>query len=237
MPQFDFPTSPIVDQEHEQNGITFVWTGKVWNYKPPDVRTEIEIALDRKVSIAGDWMQGHLGLPHGDPIDPHHAASKAYVDRLTGGIVYTTDEPPTGVQPGTLWWETDTGYMYIYYDDGDSRQWVQALGGDSGTVVGGAYVSDTPPTGILMNGMLWWDSDKGALYASYDDGNSQQWVQIDGGGGAGGGIEEAPVDGAMYARQMAGWVTTTAMTSEFAALTARVDELEKRLAAVEGRKK
>jgi hypothetical protein len=36
------------------------------------------------------------------------------------------DTAPTGMLPGSLFWETDTGSLYILYDDGDSVQWVIA---------------------------------------------------------------------------------------------------------------
>ena len=43
-------------------------------------------------------------------------------------------EPPNIPQPNTgeLWWESDTGDLYVYYDDGDSSQWVMANAGGQG---------------------------------------------------------------------------------------------------------
>jgi hypothetical protein len=41
-------------------------------------------------------------------------------------------------------------------------------------------VSDTPP-GSPANGSLWWESDSGTLFISYNDGNTTQWVAIGGG--------------------------------------------------------
>jgi hypothetical protein len=44
-----------------------------------------------------------------------------------GSQVYISDAPPTGtITVGSLWWESDTGVLYIYYNDGDSTQWVVA---------------------------------------------------------------------------------------------------------------
>jgi hypothetical protein len=40
--------------------------------------------------------------------------------------VYYADAPPTGVPDGTMWWESDTGLLYIRYNDGDSTAWVIA---------------------------------------------------------------------------------------------------------------
>ena len=45
------------------------------------------------------------------------------------------DNPPIGAgttNTGELWWESDTGDLYVYYDDGNSSQWVQANAGGRG---------------------------------------------------------------------------------------------------------
>ena len=42
---------------------------------------------------------------------------------------------PTSPAPvaGDLWWESDTGHLYVYYDDGDSSQWVAVSQGPAGS--------------------------------------------------------------------------------------------------------
>ena len=45
------------------------------------------------------------------------------------------DSPPIGVgatNNGELWWESDTGDLFVYYDDGNSAQWVMANAGGRG---------------------------------------------------------------------------------------------------------
>jgi hypothetical protein len=37
-----------------------------------------------------------------------------------------SNSPPTNVAANTLWWDNETGLLYIYYDDGNSLQWVIA---------------------------------------------------------------------------------------------------------------
>lgn len=37
---------------------------------------------------------------------------------------FISDTPPTDPDDGALWWESDTGVLYIYYNDGSSKQWV-----------------------------------------------------------------------------------------------------------------
>lgn len=58
--------------------------------------------------VKGD--QGNVG-----PIGPTGAA-----------LAFVSDTPPTGVPDNSLWWETDTGQLYVYYNDGTSKQWVIA---------------------------------------------------------------------------------------------------------------
>jgi len=45
-------------------------------------------------------------------------------------MIHVGDVPPTVLTKNQLWWETDTGYTFIYYDDGNTKQWVQIAGGD-----------------------------------------------------------------------------------------------------------
>lgn len=49
-----------------------------------------------------------------------------------GALVWTDDNPPADPQDGILWWDTTTGVLYVYYDDGDTQQWVQAGRGAKG---------------------------------------------------------------------------------------------------------
>ncbi len=41
------------------------------------------------------------------------------------GALMTNVTPPLSLPYGTLWWNTDTGLLYILYNDGTTSQWVQ----------------------------------------------------------------------------------------------------------------
>jgi len=41
--------------------------------------------------------------------------------------VFIQDTPPASPLVGSLWWESDTGTLFIYYSDGTSSQWVVAV--------------------------------------------------------------------------------------------------------------
>jgi len=87
-----------------------------------------------------------------------------------GGAVVLADTPPSSPNPGTLWWDSVSGNLYVYYYDGTSYQWVVAV-----NIPGALVVSSAPPSSATP-GTLWWDSVGGQLYVYYNDGNSSQWV-------------------------------------------------------------
>jgi len=43
-----------------------------------------------------------------------------------GPPVYVADAPPVGAPDNALWWESDSGLLYVRYNDGNSTQWVVA---------------------------------------------------------------------------------------------------------------
>ena len=51
---------------------------------------------------------------------------------LGGSTVGPT--PPTGASKGDLWWDSDTGRLYVYYVDANSSQWVAASNSSTNTV-------------------------------------------------------------------------------------------------------
>ena len=61
-----------------------------------------------------------------------------------GGSITISDTPPASPVAGALWWESDTGNLYIRYNDGDSSQWVLAVPAMSASSIGA--VAYTPQT-------------------------------------------------------------------------------------------
>ena len=60
------------------------------------------------------------------------------------------DAPPASPVHGQLWWESDTGNLYICYNDGTSTQWVHINGG------GAASIGEAPMDGneyVRVNGV------------------------------------------------------------------------------------
>lgn len=58
-----------------------------------------------------------------------------------GSTITISGTPPASPAAGNLWWNSNIGSLYIYYNDGDSSQWVEAspggAGGSSSSVTSG----------------------------------------------------------------------------------------------------
>lgn len=86
-----------------------------------------------------------------------------------GGSIEISSTAPSSPSAGDLWWDSDDGKMFIYYDDGTTSQWVDAAGPS-------VAVQSTAPTGY--EGQLWLDDTDGSMYVYYTDpgGGSSQWI-------------------------------------------------------------
>jgi len=80
------------------------------------------------VAKAGDTMTGPLALPAAAPTLGVQATNKTYVDTAVANksSVISSETPPVGAIDNTLWFETDTGLLFVKYNDGTSSQWVIA---------------------------------------------------------------------------------------------------------------
>ena len=103
-----------------------------------------------------------------------------------GASVTVSDAAPSNPSAGDLWFDSTGLVLYVYYNDGDSSQWVQTnpSGSSSGSSGGGASVSvsGTAPTSPSA-GDLWFDDDDLFLYVYVSDGSSSQWVKTNPSGG------------------------------------------------------
>lgn len=91
----------------------------------------------------------------------------------TGTQTTISETPPPTPSNGDLWWDSTSGKLKIYYDDGDSLQWLDAFLSSSNPPM--TTISDSAPLNPNI-GDLWWDSSTGKLKIYYFDGNSCQWI-------------------------------------------------------------
>jgi len=95
-----------------------------------------------------------------------------------GSQVSVGTESPASPSSGNLWYNTNLGRTFIYYNDGDSSQWVDAapfnIVSDSSSAASVSIGTEAPvgPT----SGDLWYNADYARIFVYYDNGINSQWV-------------------------------------------------------------
>lgn len=68
-------------------------------------------------------------------------------------FILVGDTPPPAPQKNSLWWESDKGFTYLWYDDGNTKQWVQIAGQmpavDKISIVGAGSEADPHSVGLV----------------------------------------------------------------------------------------
>ena len=153
---------------------SFVWDGSAW--QTAGGGGSITVAETAPTSPApgnGDlWFNSTDGrtFVYYEDTDSNQWVEIGQVLGGGGGASVTVDATaPASPSNGDLWWDTDNGEMYLYYDDGSSQQWVSAAGPS-------VAVQSTAPTGY--EGQLWLDDTDGSMYVYYTDpgGGSSSWI-------------------------------------------------------------
>ena len=90
-----------------------------------------------------------------------------------GTAITMSDTPPASPTNGSLWWESDSGEMFIWYDDGTSQQWVSALAMLPGPQGVQGVQGPTGPTGPQGP-----QGAQGATGAQGPQGTPGTWTQI-----------------------------------------------------------
>lgn len=128
------------------------------------------------VSSSVIWVLPSADGTTGQILSSDGSGTLSWID--PGATVAVSDTAPSGAENGDLWWKSDEGRLFIYYEDGSTNQWVDAVpnGGASNGTGTNVTTSDTAPSNP-QDGDLWWKSDEAKLYIYYQDTNTAQWVE------------------------------------------------------------
>jgi len=83
-------------------------------------------------------------------------STKGVWESIAPSMMPTSDTPPTSPSDGQMWFDTDGGGAFVYYEDTDSAQWVEVIGSAGAAGADGA----AGPAGA---------DGSAAVYATVDD--------------------------------------------------------------------
>lgn len=174
-------TDPVSGLKYIYNTVVGAWEAAI---QPPAVVSE---TAPSGVEIPGflwwDSVSGTLYIYYQDIGDGSNAASSQWVEAVPQPSlvrnVLVGETPPVTASQGDLWWSDLTGRLYIYYNDGDSSQWIDAspnIAGANQDTAGANVSQGTNPPSSPVQSDLWFDTNSGNLYIYYTDNDSSQWV-------------------------------------------------------------
>ena len=132
----NFPNSPSLNATHTHNGLTWVWNGSVWEMQGSGGASVTVSDNAPSSPTHGDmWWEsdtGDLKIYYDE--SETGAGSGAFWVSANGAdsMVGISTNAPTNPQTGDLWWDSDVAALYMYYNDGNSSQWVSAASGATG---------------------------------------------------------------------------------------------------------
>ena len=107
---------------------------------------------------------------------------KINVSDLPSSSVSTGDVAPNDPKDGDLWWNTTDNTLYVYYNDGDTEQWVETNpggggGGSSSQSSGTFQVVDALPGSASFGDTCALTTNESAYF--YDDTNWRRFYLVD----------------------------------------------------------
>jgi len=83
------------------------------------------------------------------------ASFTAWMEIHIAGVL-VGDEPPATPADNQLWWESDTGFLFLHYNDGNTVQWVQITSKtvvDNVSIVGAGLPGNPFKVGVIDCGV------------------------------------------------------------------------------------
>jgi plastocyanin len=132
-----FPAQPYDDQQLSHNGYTWIWNGAQWDLLASDSSYVTPTSLSSTLSTY---------------------ATQAFVNTaLTNtASVSVSDTTPSVTTTGSLWFNSNDGSLYVYYNDGTTTQWIQPAVSNYGSSSGGSGSSFTltAATTLALGGVI-----------------------------------------------------------------------------------
>ena len=102
--------------------------------------------LSASSGVATAWADPGIAEAPNDSL-VYARKNKAWLAFSTSAVVTVSAAPPATPAIGSLWWDATGGQMYVFYDDGNTQQWVPVvnqaggfLGLGGGVLTGGLVV-------------------------------------------------------------------------------------------------
>lgn len=82
-----------------------------------------------KVPVTGDLVTGEIAINLTDKkiYTKDGSGTIVAIGGAGGASITISDTAPTNPENGALWWNSTVGVLKIYYNDGNSVQWVDAV--------------------------------------------------------------------------------------------------------------
>ena len=111
--------------------------------------------LDFDAGAGGAWLNASPPVDDDSLRIPTTAWVQDELDAAGSAVHVGTSPPPPPLKPGQLWWQNEIGLMLIYYNDGNTTQWVPASpAAGSGQILPPGSIVDfagaTAPVGYLL---------------------------------------------------------------------------------------
>jgi len=132
----DFPSSPTDGQLFG----SYIWSASkgVWQSREESAAVVVTSPVAPTSAVNGDvWYNSSNGISY---VYYDDGSSSQWVQLIstTGAPVDVSattidDTAPEGANDGDAWFDSSSGYLYIYYTDGTSGQWVEVKANSADT--------------------------------------------------------------------------------------------------------
>ena len=187
------PGSPTVGDLFFDTDLNLIiyWDGTQWVPVSPGVITSDTVPTASLYSAGTLWYnndeaEGALYILYEDPSGPDaDAGGKIWVQIAgsgggSGGSVVVADTPPNAANEGDLWFDSESGRLYIWYINANSQgQWIDASPDGGGDADGSDFVSKTDTNSQNIVSDLTLGTDKITLDATGGIGTFTGRVNVD----------------------------------------------------------